>query len=881
MSSEARNNQNHPQHAPAPSALTGHSPPATPQSPLPSSQNDDLQLAMQKLTVKDSNVRCNTIRTTNLSTHKRRRKDRDVSHHLLTPPLTPSSSIRTNASTDFPNGKQDEKIHALQELRDPEATRFLYLENISRTASPLPLQSALTDALARICFRRTSTSPPSNEGPNDTASCVKGFFLRHIKTTGTLFLAFHDVRDAVAAKAVLNKKTKGPLVKYLGEERPADGSQSSFSCHFVTPEELVKAIGSSNFLATTDGGFALSATVVNDTEGAQPQDLTRVRPYINTHALVEVLESYGDLRLLKPESRSDDNETFLVEFFDVRDAYEAYTSLNDQVVFGMKLCTSGRVPPDVQENDGFPQVSSAKQTQDSTEPPQSNHQPSISESHIGRPKATIGPAGEASQMRGRFIGQAFQPRPRAVSAGGRTTSSSSPTRPSEQQPKAPSPTVFYTSFDLPEPYPLDSPPVHDVPASKHSGYNENQAPEPNEMPKLWEPQQTCSIVDCRYCPSKGQDSTLPQFPINHHIDPMFANSVSFSMHPMHAPFVAPESETQGAFVAAGGGWPTEYIAAVQGIGNNLEMFPPAFLPAIPTVPVEHCLPGHAPDPSFVQNGLVFPSISPALHAHPHAFADQQPPVALGHHVFVNNATDGLSPDLDVFSLSLTNPGVNDRNFLNIARIEEGLDTRTTVMIKNIPNKMSSRDLTHYINEVCPRKIDFLYLRMDFKNGCNVGYAFVNFIRVQDMLKFAKKRLGVKWNMFSSEKVLQMSYANYQGKEALVEKFKNSCIMDEREEWRPRIFYSNGPEQGLPEPFPAPTHLRRKERSSHNRGALYVGCMTNGLVNGSGYLNNGPLRRHEHLPNSKYLEHRNSGHMERSAKEAHAGTRRRKTPYERF
>lgn len=106
-------------------------------------------------------------------------------------------------------------------------------------------------------------------------------------------------------------------------------------------------------------------------------------------------------------------------------------------------------------------------------------------------------------------------------------------------------------------------------------------------------------------------------------------------------------------------------------------------------------------------------------------------------------------------------------------------------------------------------------------------------------------LSLKWwgfrNMFSSEKVLQMSYANYQwalfllyihkfwvltnlfrrGKEALVEKFKNSCIMDERESWRPKIFYSTGSNQGLPEPFPSPSHFRRKERSSLNRGALFV------------------------------------------------------------
>lgn len=56
-------------------------------------------------------------------------------------------------------------------------------------------------------------------------------------------------------------------------------------------------------------------------------------------------------------------------------------------------------------------------------------------------------------------------------------------------------------------------------------------------------------------------------------------------------------------------------------------------------------------------------------------------------------------------------------------------------------------------------------------------------------------------------------------------------MDEREEWRPKIFYSDpGPRQGLPEEFPKPTHMRRKERSSYNRGALFVP----GINGGTGY-----------------------------------------------
>ncbi|KAL1745696.1 RNA recognition motif 2-domain-containing protein [Schizophyllum fasciatum] len=167
------------------------------------------------------------------------------------------------------------------------------------------------------------------------------------------------------------------------------------------------------------------------------------------------------------------------------------------------------------------------------------------------------------------------------------------------------------------------------------------------------------------------------------------------------------------------------------------------------------------------------------------------------------------------------PGVTaEHNMLNLERIEQGLDTRTTVMIKNIPNKMTDGDLQQFIAKVCPRRIDFMYLRVDFSNGCNVGYACVNFIDVKDLVHFARSCLGKKWNMYNSEKVLHMCYANYQGKEALVEKFKNSGIMEVKENWRPRIFHSFGPSQGLPEEFPKPTHLRRKERSSLNR-TLYT------------------------------------------------------------
>lgn len=66
-------------------------------------------------------------------------------------------------------------------------------------------------------------------------------------------------------------------------------------------------------------------------------------------------------------------------------------------------------------------------------------------------------------------------------------------------------------------------------------------------------------------------------------------------------------------------------------------------------------------------------------------------------------------------------------------------------------------------------------------------------------------------------------------------------MDEREDWRPRLFTSSGPDEGLPEPFPPPNHLRRKERSSFNRSALNMGA-EEGLRHSRGRL-------HRRLPDS--------------------------------
>ncbi|KAK4762494.1 hypothetical protein SAY86_008262 [Trapa natans] len=153
--------------------------------------------------------------------------------------------------------------------------------------------------------------------------------------------------------------------------------------------------------------------------------------------------------------------------------------------------------------------------------------------------------------------------------------------------------------------------------------------------------------------------------------------------------------------------------------------------------------------------------------------------------------------------------------LDVEVIIRGEDDRTTLMIKNIPNKYTSKMLLAAIDEHHRGTYDFIYLPIDFKNKCNVGYAFINMTDPNQIIPFYKAFNGKKWEKFNSEKVATLAYARIQGKAALIAHFQNSSLMNEDKRCRPILFNTEGPNAGDQVPFPMGANVRTRTGKARN------------------------------------------------------------------
>ena len=119
-----------------------------------------------------------------------------------------------------------------------------------------------------------------------------------------------------------------------------------------------------------------------------------------------------------------------------------------------------------------------------------------------------------------------------------------------------------------------------------------------------------------------------------------------------------------------------------------------------------------------------------------------------------------------------NFGSKSKNIpINLDNIALGKETRTTVMIKNIPIKYDTKILLKEL-EHFDGKFNCLYMPYDYSKNGNKGYAFLNFVNPLHILLFYEWFHGKSWLFFESKKICDLYYANYQGIEEIKNHAKN-------------------------------------------------------------------------------------------------------------
>ena len=467
-------------------------------------------------------------------------------------------------------------------------------------------------------------------------------------------------------------------------------------------------------------------------------------------------------------------KVFHVEYYDLRDANAAYVGLHGQVLFGMYLRVSGRD----RSEDRTPRSQYAPEAQIHVSAP-SDIPNDLPKNVIPFPTSAgtavyppdgplqLGPPGQSSQTRERFLyTDPAQSRPRSVNAshdGYATLYSPSPTHVSSPHPDIPSPTVFYTSMPAGGSDTTTMPQAHQIrqPSSQFAfdaigrphvfpgnnfdgGYNAeylhsperaSRVPDGNsvtwggEMPYAQLPG---SHQECYYCPSRGASGDCYTYqPRSPMYSPVEQSSLAPPLPSLPLPPPAPMFGT-------GYHYDNHHTLPVNYAMNMANSFEQSMIPRSRAATGETWF-----TPSMVTQGFHgVPFYSPPVQV-PGSYGPYcpplkpEPPLQIDStlHTHMNDVIyradpPSSSPSSSRLTGRATSPRSSanktrepssppERNQLNLARIEDGQDTRTTVMIKNIPNKMSDKDLVTFIGKVCARKIDFLYLRMDFQNGISL------------------------------------------------------------------------------------------------------------------------------------------------------------------
>jgi hypothetical protein len=141
--------------------------------------------------------------------------------------------------------------------------------------------------------------------------------------------------------------------------------------------------------------------------------------------------------------------------------------------------------------------------------------------------------------------------------------------------------------------------------------------------------------------------------------------------------------------------------------------------------------------------------------------------------------------------------------------------RTTLMLKNLPNKLTRTELAKLIDSKgFAGHYDFIYVPIDFKTRGSFGYGLVNLLSGDAARQLMDAFDGFADWASDSRKVCKVEWAKRQGLPALLQHYRESKLMHEAvpDEYRPATFFQ-GRQVALPTPTWTVRQPNLKERKS--------------------------------------------------------------------
>jgi hypothetical protein len=118
--------------------------------------------------------------------------------------------------------------------------------------------------------------------------------------------------------------------------------------------------------------------------------------------------------------------------------------------------------------------------------------------------------------------------------------------------------------------------------------------------------------------------------------------------------------------------------------------------------------------------------------------------------------------------------------LNLYKIQNGMDKRTSLMIKNIPKGLDEINVIKWLQQLA--NLNYIFVPKDEFSNKILGFAFINVCNYMDILELLK-RLSIEEsyneiindNFINNRKKIEVVYSHKQGLKSLTKSFGNSHI----------------------------------------------------------------------------------------------------------